>query len=152
MRGFPEESQGLARSSALVLLALSALASLAAFGLGAAPAPWLAAFAGATFPVALIALAGVRHGRLGTLTLPLALLWLLLAAGLGAVLALPHGGPDVALAGGLPLATALMIFVLVPVPLLGLGWLYAARFDRHGLSAEDLDRMRRLRRSPSGEE
>ncbi len=144
----------MARSFALVLLALAALASLAAFGLGAAPAPWLAAFAGATFPVALIALAGVRQGRLGTLTLtlPLALLWLLLAGGLGAVLALPHGGPDVALAGGLPLATALMIFVLVPVPLLGLGWLYAARFDRHGLSAEDLDRMRRLRRAHSGEE
>lgn len=141
----------MARSFALVLLALSALASLAAFGLGATLAPWLAAFAGATFPVALIALGGVRPGRLGTLALPLALLWLLLAAGLGAVLALPHGGPDVALAGGLPLATALMIFVLVPVPLLGLGLLYAVSFDRHGVSEEDLERMRTLRRSGSGE-
>jgi hypothetical protein len=142
----------LARSFALVLLALAALASLAAFGLGAAPAPWLAAFAGASFPVALIALGGVRRGRLGTLALPLALLWLLLAGGLGAVLALPHGGPDVALAGGLPLATALMIFVLVPVPLLGLGLLYAVSFDRHGMSEEDLERMRRLRRSRGGED
>ncbi len=142
----------MARSFALVLLALAALASLAAFGLDAAPAPWLATFAGATFPVALIALGGIRQGRLGALALPLALLWLLLAGGLGAVLALPHGGPDVAVAGGLPLATALMIFVLVPVPLLGLGWLFAARFDRHGVSEEDLDRMRRLRRSRSGDE
>ena len=144
----------MARSFALVLLALAALASLAAFGLGAAPAPWLAAFAGATFPVALIALGGIRRGRLGTLTLalPLALLWLLLAGGLGAALALPHGGPDVALAGGLPLATALMIFVLVPVPLLGLGWLYAAGFDRHGVSEEDLERMRSIRRSRGGED
>ncbi len=46
---------------------------------------------------------------------------------------------------GLPLATALMIFVLVPVPLLGLGLLYAVSFGRHGVREEDLDRMRRLR-------
>jgi hypothetical protein len=133
---------------ALVLLALAALAALVAFGAGIPLSPWLAAFAGASFPVALIALGAVRHGRLGSLLLPLALLWFLFAAGLAAVLALPHGGPDVA---GLPLATALMIFVLVPVPLLGLGWIYAARFDRDGLTGEDLARMRRLRRSGSGE-
>jgi hypothetical protein len=133
-----------ARSFALVLLALAALASLAAFGLGSPAGPWLAAFAGATFPVALIALGAVRQGRLGVLSLPLALLWLLLAGGLAAILALPAGGPDVA---GLPLATALMIFVLVPVPLLGLGLLYAFSFGRLGVREEDLDRMRRLRRS-----
>jgi hypothetical protein len=133
----------LARPSALVLLALATLAALAAF-LGAPLGPWLAAFGGATFPVALIALGAVRRGRLGALGLPLALLWLLLAGGLAAILALPAGGPDVA---GLPLATALMIFVLVPVPLLGLGLLYALSFGRLGVREEDLDRMRRLRRS-----
>jgi len=138
----------LARSFALVLLALAAAAALLGFCSGLPVGPWLAAFAGATFPVALIALGVVRQGRLGGLGLPLALLWLLLAAGLGAVLGLPHGGPDVL---GLPLATAAMIFVLVPVPLLGLGGLYAARFDRHGLSQEDLDRLRRFRDSPAGE-
>jgi hypothetical protein len=132
----------LARTFALVLLALAALASLAAFGLGSPLAPWLAAFGGATFPVALIALGAVRRGRLGGLALPLGGLWLLLAGGLAAVLALPAGGPDVA---GLPLATALMIFVLVPLPLLGLGLLYAVSFDRLGVREEDLDRMRRLR-------
>jgi hypothetical protein len=132
----------LARSSALVLLALAALAALAAFGFGPPLAPWLAAFAGASFPVALIALGALRQGRLGALALPLALLWILLAAGLAAILVLPHGGPDVL---GLPLATAIMIFVLVPVPLLGLGALYAMGFDRHGLREEDLERMRRLR-------
>ena len=131
------------RPSALVLLALATLASLAAF-LGSPLAPWLAAFGGATFPVALIALGAARQGRLGSLALPLALLWLLLAGGLAAVLALPAGGPDVA---GLPLATALMIFVLVPVPLLGLGLLYALSFSRLGVREEDLERMRRLRGS-----
>jgi hypothetical protein len=133
----------LARPFALALLALATLASLAAF-LGAPLAPWLAAFGGATFPVALIALGAAQRGRLGPLRLPLALLWLLLAGGLAAVLALPAGGPDVA---GLPLATALMIFVLVPVPLLGLGLLYALSFGRLGVREEDLDRMRWLRRS-----
>lgn len=133
----------MARSSALVLLALAALAALAAFGFGPPLAPWLAAFAGAGFPVALIALGAARQGHLGALALPLGLLWLLLAGGLAAILALPRGGPDIL---GLPLATAIMIFVLVPVPLIGLGLLYAMGFDRHGLSEEDLERMRRWRR------
>ena len=122
---------------ALILLALAAPAALAAFAFGPPLAPWLAAFAGATFPVALIAL-GAR-GRLGV---PLGALWVLLAGGFAAILALPGGGPDV---GGLPAATALMIFVLVPVPLLGLGLLYALSFGRHGLREEDLERMRQLR-------
>jgi len=61
---------------------------------------------------------------------------------------LPRGGPDVF---GLPAGTAIMIFVLVPVPLVGLGWLYAALFDRHGLRQEDLERLRRLRRSSAKE-
>lgn len=132
----------MARTFALVLLALAALASLAAFGLGSPAAPWLAAFGGATFPVALIALGAVRRGGLGGLWIPLGVLWILLAGGLAAILALPAGGPDVA---GLPLATALMIFVLVPIPLLGLGLLYAFSFGRLGVREEDLDRVRRLR-------
>jgi hypothetical protein len=134
----------LAQRLALLLLALAAPAALIAFCLDTPLGAWLGAFAGATFPVSLIVLGAVRAGRLGRLGLPLALLWLLLAAGLAAVLVLPHGGPDVA---GLPLATAAMIFVLVPVPLLGLGLLYAASFDRHGLREEDLVRMRQIRAS-----
>jgi hypothetical protein len=136
----------LAQRFALVLLALAALAALLAFSLDTPMGTWLGAFAGATFPVSLIALGAVRAGRLGRLGLPLALLWFLLAAGFGAVLALPHGGPDFV---GLPLATAAMIFVLVPVPLLGLGLLYALTFDRHGLREEDLHRMRQIRASRS---
>lgn len=134
----------MAQRLALLLLTLAAPAALLAFCLGTPLGAWLGAFAGATFPVSLIVLGAIRASRLGRLALPLALLWVLLAVGLGAVLALPHGGPDVA---GLPLVTAAMIFVLVPVPLLGLGLLYAASFDRHGLREEDLERMRQLRES-----
>lgn len=139
----------MAHRLALVLLALAAPATLAAFSFGGGTAPWIAALAGgAVFPVALIALGASRGGRLQGLTGPLILLAILLALGLIAVLALPHGGPDVF---GLPAATAIMIFLLVPLPLLGLGWLYAALFDRHGLREEDLERMQRLRESRSKE-
>ena len=132
---------------ALILLAFAASAALAAFALGSS---WLAAFGGATFPVALIALGAARQGRLEGIGAPLTALWLLLAGGLAAILILPGGGPDMA---GLPLATALMIFVLIPVPLLGLGLLYAFSFGRHGLREEDLERMqamRQLRQSRGG--
>ena len=143
------EEVSLAHRLALVLLALAAPATLIAFCLGGTAAPWIAALAGgAAFPCALIVLGASRGGRLGRLTAPVLLLAILLALGLAAVLVLPRGGPDVL---GLPAATAVMIFVLVPIPLLGLGWLYAALFDRHGLREEDLDRMRRLRGSRSGE-
>ena len=139
----------MAHRLALVLLALAAPATLLALCLGGAVAPWMAALAGgAAFPAALIALGASRGGRLRRLAGPLILFGILLSAGLFAVLGLPHGGPDVL---GLPAATAIMIFVLVPVPLLGLGWLYAAWFERHGLREEDLERMRRLRESGSGE-
>ncbi len=143
------EEVSLAHRLALVLLALAAPATLLAFCLGGEAAPWVVALtAGATFPVALIALGASRGGQIGRLVAPVLLLGILLALGLAAVLALPHGGPDVL---GLPAATAVMIFVLVPIPLLGLGWLYAALFDRHGLREEDLERMRRLRDSRSEE-
>jgi hypothetical protein len=146
--GFPLKELRPVHRFALILLALAASAALAAFALGTPVASWLAAFGGATFPVALIALGASRQGRLDGLGLPLGALWVLLAGGLAAVLALPAGGPDI---GGLPAATALMIFVLVPVPLLGLGLLYAVSFGRHGLRDEDLERMRQMRRSREGE-
>jgi len=139
----------LAHRFALVLLALAAPATLLAFCLGGAAASWIAVLAsGVAFPVALIALGAARNGRLGWLSGSLLLFGLILVGGLLAVFGLPRGGPDVF---GLPAGTAIMIFVLVPVPLVGLGWLYAALFDRHGLRVEDLERLRRLHRSSSKE-
>ncbi|MFL6193173.1 MAG: hypothetical protein ACJ75H_03300 [Thermoanaerobaculia bacterium] len=133
----------MAHRLAVVLLALAALAALLAFCAGGSPGAWLAALAGAAFPVALIVLGAARGGQLGGLTGPVVLLAVILGVGLPLAVFLPKGGPDVL---GLPLGTALMIFVLVPVPLLLLGWAYAATFDRHGLREEDLERLRGLRR------
>jgi len=125
---------------ALVLLALAALASLLGSCWGS---PWLAALGGTVFPVALIALGAARGGRLGPLRLPLLLLGAVLGGVLAALLLLPQGGPD---AGPLPLGTALMLFVLVPVPFILVSWVYAATFDRWFLREEDLERIRRMRR------
>ena len=121
----------LTQRSALVLLALAALASLLGSVWGS---PWLLAMGGAVFPVALIALGTERVPRLRWTLL---LLGIVLVGVLAALLLLPHGGPDV---GPLPLGTALMLFVLVPVPFVLVSWAYAAFFD---LREEDLERLRR---------
>lgn len=125
---------------ALVLLGLAAPATLFAFCVESAAGPWIAAVAGTVFPVALMALGVLRVKRLRA---PLLLLWGVLTAGLLAVMALPEGGPDVL---GLPAATAILIFVLVPVPLAIVGIAYAATFDVE----EDLERLRRLAKKDGG--
>ena len=115
----------LARHFALLLSALACLIG-SAWG-----SPWLLALGGAVFPVALIALGEPR------LKLTLLLLGIVLVGVLAALLLLPNGGPDF---GALPLGTALMLFVLVPVPFLLTSWAHAAFFD---LREEDLERLRR---------
>jgi len=106
----------------------------------------VAALAVTTFPVALIALGAARGGRLQGLRWPLVILWIVLAGSFLALLAFPHGGPDVL---GVPLALALMLFVLVPVPFVLVCWAYAARFE---LRDEDLERLRRLGRPRDGKD
>ena len=114
--------------SALVLLALAALATLLGSVMGL---PWLLAMGGAVFPIALISLGAPR------LRWTLLILGIVLVGVLSALLLLPDGGPDI---GPLPLGTALMLFVLIPVPLVLVSWAYAAFFD---LREEDLERLRR---------
>lgn len=128
---------------ALALLVLASVAALLAFcgggSLGSSLSKGLAVLAGALFPVSLIVLGAARGGRLGRLAAPLLILGIVLAVGLALAVFLPEGGPDVL---GLPLGTALMIFVVVPVPLLLTCLAYAFTFDRVGLRQEDLDRVR----------
>lgn len=144
----------MAHRLALVLLALAAPVALFAFSLdvptGGRIAVWMAVLAGgAAFPVALLGLGAARDGRLGRLRRPFLLFGLILVAGLLAVFGLPQGGPDFL---GLPAGTAIMIFVLVPVPLILLGGIYAASFDGSVLRPEDLDRVRAAKSSDSREE
>jgi hypothetical protein len=143
MPGFLKEPE-LAHRFALVLLALAAPAALLAFCVSWQAGPWIGALAGGVvLPLGLMVLGAARRGRLGRLWLPLLVIALVFAAGWWAILAFPHGGPDVA---GLPLATALMIFVLIPLPLIVTGLAYALTFDRLGLTPEDLERVRAAKR------
>ena len=126
-----------------LLALLSPLLLIASFWGGGA-AHWVWAVAVALFPVALIALGVARGDRgLGPLRFPLLLLAAVLVASLALILALPRGGPTV---WGLPLGTAWILFVLVPVPLAIVAWAYASTFDRFWLREEDLERLRRFRR------
>ncbi len=131
---------------ALALLVLASLAALLAFCVGGSLSgslsKGLAVLAGTVFPVSLILLGAAHGGRFGRLALPILILGIVLAAGLALAVFLPKGGPDVL---GLPLGTALMIFVVVPVPLLLTCLAYAFTFDRAGLRQEDLDRVRAAR-------
>lgn len=129
----------MAHRIALALLAAASVAALLAFCAGGPLSSWLAVLAGTLFPVSLSVLGAARGGRLGRLAVPILILGIVLAAGLALAVFLPEGGPDVL---GLPLATALMIFVVVPVPLLLTCLAYAFTFDRLGLRQEDLDRVR----------
>jgi hypothetical protein len=131
----------LAHRPSLLLLCLCAPAALLAFCVDVPALRWVAALAVTTFPVALIALGAARGGRLNGLRWPLLILWIVLAGSFAALLALPGGGPDAVF--GLPLGTALMLFVLVPVPFVLVCWTYATRFD---LRDEDMEKLRRLRR------
>ncbi len=139
----------MAHRIALALLALASVAALLAFGLGGSFGPGLAVLAGALFPVSLVLLGAVRGGGVGRLAVPILILGIILAAGLALAVFLSEGGPDFL---GLPLGTAVMIFVVVPVPLLVTCLAYALTFDRLGLRPEDLDRVRAARRKREGEE
>lgn len=135
----------MAHRLAIALLAAASVAALLAFcvdGSDSALGPGLAVLAGALFPVSLIVLGAARGGRLGRLAVPILTLGIVLAVGLALAIFLPEGGPDVL---GLPLGTALMIFVAVPVPLLLTCLAYAFTFDRLGLRPEDLDRVRKAK-------
>src|SRR5258706_14061513 len=102
----------MAHRFALVLLALAAPAALLAFCVSWQAGPWIGALAGGVvLPLALMVLGAARRGRLGRLWLPLIAIALVFAAGWGAILELPHGGPDVA---GLAPAAARRVFVLLP--------------------------------------
>jgi hypothetical protein len=98
-------------------------------------------------PVALSALGAARRGRLGRpLAVALAAL-LAILAGSFLVLFLLRGrlldGPWIA---GLPLAPAVLLGGIWLLPLALVGLAYALTFERHGLTEEDLARLRALRR------
>jgi hypothetical protein len=131
-----------ARRIALLFLALSSPLILALFLMPWPCAETLFALLVMGFPVALIAMAVARQGRLGSLG-PLLLGLLILLEGCAVGMLLLRGrvldGPWF---GGLPLAAAIQLYGVWLAPLLLVALVYALTFDRFELRQHDLDRLR----------
>lgn len=146
------EGADLTRRLALLTLFVSVVAIgggyAAAFRRAGPPgwAPWLLALG---IPVALgaIMILGATRGRrgIGRLTIPFALVVATLMVGFAAALALP--ATESALSRlwlGLPARAAIVIYGIGLLPIVVLPIAYALTFETQTLSAEDVERVRRL--------
>lgn len=125
-----------------------AAAYASAFKPGGAPAwaPWLLAFG---IPVVLVAIMvmGAARGRRGIkkLVVPFAFVGILLTVGFCLALGLPaNESADSSLVFGLPLRAAIVIYGIGLIPIVVLPVAYALTFETQTLSAEDLEKVRKL--------
>lgn len=147
------------RRAALVTLfagiAAIALGYAAAFGARGTPAwaPWLLALGIPAALGAIMVLGATRGGRgVGPLKIPFAFVILMLVIGFGAALALPATeGPLSKLWLGLPVRAAIVIYGIGLLPIFVLPIAYALTFETQTLSAEDLEKVRKLARERVGE-
>jgi hypothetical protein len=121
----------------LAVLAAAGPILLAASFSATAPALWAGAVAVAFLPVAFLSLS-LGLGRPALVAVAAAL-----GGGWAVLLAFPHGGSILSWAFGLPLGTAVMLFVMVPVPFAALAWA-SVRSGVRGLDSESLARLRRI--------
>ena len=132
----------------LALSGIGVCAALILIGL-AAPAPtggWLLVVGAFAAPIPLIMIGAMRRDVVGPAGGLLAgLLMVLVGAGLGMLGTRGALGPWVM---GLPLGVALQLYVACAAPLLIMPLAYALMFERHTLSSEDLDRLRRRTSGP----
>jgi hypothetical protein len=133
----------------LAALLASVLAIGAAYGSaflpGGAPAwaAWAMAIGTAIMMVATTALGAARQGRIGTLWIPLAFVFLSVAGGFGWVLAMPATeSPASTLWLGVPARAAIVLYGIGFLPLLVVPFAYALTFDQATLSEADLERVR----------
>jgi hypothetical protein len=139
----------MAKRSALAVLVLSTVLIAAGYASAFLPgdppawAPWALAMGTAAMMVASMALGAARAGGIGRLKLPFAGVFLVLAGGFGAVLALPPTDPlDPTLWLGLPPRAAIVMYGIGLLPLFFLPLSYALTFDEMTLSEADLARVR----------
>lgn len=143
----------MARRAALVFLAAAPPLMLLCLAWEHPAADALFTLLAAAFPVALISLGAARGGRLEPLKVPLAVLLALLVGSSLALLLLRGRVETAPWVAGLPLAAAVQLGGLFLAPLLLVALAYALTFDRFGgVSAEQLERLRSLRRGREGGE
>jgi hypothetical protein len=150
----PATAADTTRRVALVTLfagiAAIALGYAAAFRPHGTPswAPWLLALGIPAALGAIMILGATRGGRgIGPLKIPFAFVILMLVIGFGAALALPATeGPLSRLWLGLPARAAIVIYGVGLLPIFVLPIAYALTFETQTLSAEDLEKVRKLAR------
>jgi hypothetical protein len=97
----------------------------------------------ATMMVSVMTLGAARGGHAGRLAAPFAAVWIIVVVGFVAALLLPAETlSQPALWFGVPRRTALVLYGVGLLPLLGLPLAYAATFDHFTLSDEHLTMLR----------
>lgn len=146
----PDSTRRLARLALIIAIGMIALGYASAFMTGGAPqwAPWMLALG---IPTALggVMVLGATRGDagIGPLKAPFAFVFLILAVGFSAALALPaNEGPLSTLWLGLPTRAAIIIYGIGLFPIVVLPLAYALTFETQTLSAADIERVRTLAR------
>lgn len=134
------------RRVALLVLGAGSLLSLACFAIDASLAGLVFALVAGAFPSALIALGAARGGRPGSLGWICLGLAVLLDGGLAGLWALDRAGAATTPIAGLPAALLVLLIGLWAAPMAFTLWAYTAHFDQFGIDADDLQRLRALRR------
>lgn len=130
-----------------------AVAYASAFGSPAVAAagPWIMAVCLPVAMVAMMTFGAVRAGRrVGALALPFALVFLLVAGGFLAALALPPDTVDGVYWLGLPRRAAVIVYVVGLLPLFVLPFAYAFTFDALTLTDADIEHVRSMRDASRG--
>jgi hypothetical protein len=128
---------------ALGFLTLASLAILVILFADVRALSWPFAVLVMGFPIALVALAVSRDGRLGRLRLPLVVLFVMLQCGVIGVLAFDGSG----ITGfyGLPLSLHFLLLLIWLGPLSVTTLAYAATFSELGIDDELLGRLEQMR-------
>lgn len=144
----------MARRNALLALLAGTLAIAAAYAAAFLPgdppawSPWALGTGTAVVMVAASALGAARRETgIGRLKAPFAIVFLILAGGFAAVLAMPAVGPETRLFLGLPPGAAIVLLGIGILPLLVLPVAYALTFEEMTLSEADLARVREAARA-----
>ena len=144
----------MARRNALLALLAGTLAIAAAYASAFLPgdppawSPWALGIGTAVVMVSASALGAARRETgIGRLKVPFAIVFLILAGGFAAVLAMPPVGPETRLFLGLPPGAAVVLLGIGILPLLVLPVAYALTFEETTLSEADLARVREAARA-----
>lgn len=146
----PDLTRRVARLALIVAICMIAVGYASAFRPGGAPAwaPWMLALGIPTALGGVMALGAARgNAGIGQLKAPFAFVFLVLATGFCAALALPaNEGPLSTLWLGLPQRAAIIIYGIGLLPIVVLPVAYALTFETQTLSASDIERVRTLAR------